>query len=196
MSGNHPVIMKLVWPALEYLDSYEAALKRGWGADNTRPAESGREELAKIALDPQQFVASLVDREAKGAKITLPDGSQVPRLPGYRKWLWDDEFCGSIGFRWQNGTEQLPEYCLGHIGYSVVPWKRRNGCATEALRQLLPDAIDLGLKYVELTTDPENEASRKVILANGGFFIGEFIEPAQYDSVPGHRYRIVLKSDT
>jgi predicted acetyltransferase len=188
--------MKLVWPALEYLDSYEAALKKGWGADNTRPKESGQEELAKISRDREQFVSSLVDREAKGAKITLPDGTQVPRLPGYRKWLWDGEFCGSIGFRWQAGTEKLPEYCLGHIGYSVVPWKQRKGYATQALRELLPDAIELGLKYVEITTDPSNEASGKVILANGGVFIGEFAKSAQYGFAAENRYRIVLRSDT
>jgi predicted acetyltransferase len=186
--------MKLIWPALEYLDSYQAALNRGWGADNMRPVESAHEELEKITRDRQQFVASLVDREARGPKITLPDGSQVPRLPGYRKWLWDGEFCGSIGFRWQKGTEALPEYCLGHIGYSVVPWKQRRGYATEALRQLLPDAVALGLKYVELATDPENEASRKVIVTNGGQLSGEFIKTAQYGSSPGLRYRIVLRN--
>jgi predicted acetyltransferase len=185
--------MNLVWPAIEYLDSYEEALKRGWGADNTRPAESAREELEKIQKDRHKFVTSLVDREAKGAKITLPDGSQVPRLPGYRKWLWDGEFCGSIGFRWQAGSEALPEYCLGHIGYSVVPWKRQRGYATQALRQLLPDAVELGMRYVELTVTPGNEASRKVIEGNGGELIGEFIETAQYGSAVALRYRINLK---
>ena len=192
MPENRGANMRLVWPALDYLDGYEAALRRGWGADNTRPIESGREELEKIEHDRQRFVAGLVDREALGAPITLPDGSQVPRLPGYRKWLWDGEFCGSIGFRWQYGTEALPEYCLGHIGYSVVPWKQRNGYATEALRQLLPDAAALGLKYVELTTEPENEISQRVIVANGGQRVGEFVTSAQYGFTPELRYRIVL----
>ena len=70
-------------------------------------------------------MALLDDREAKRGPVTLPDGSQVPRLPGYRRWMWDGEFCGSIGFRWQPGTSALPPYVLGHIGYSVVPWKQR-----------------------------------------------------------------------
>jgi hypothetical protein len=91
--------MNLVWPALEYLDSYEAALRQGWGPDNTRALESAREELAKIMQDRQLFVASLVDREAKGTKVTLSDGNQVPRLPGYRKWLWDGEFCLALRYR-------------------------------------------------------------------------------------------------
>jgi predicted acetyltransferase len=187
--------MKLVWPALEYLDSYQSALKQGWGADNTRPLESAHEELEKIASDPAQFVASLVDREARGASITLPDGSQVPRLPGYRKWMWDGEFCGSIGFRWQPGTEVLPEYCLGHIGYSVVAWKQRRGYATEALRQLLLEALALGMKYVVLTTDPGNVASQKVILAQGGYMTERFAETAHYGFKEALRFRIDLGFD-
>src|SRR5579862_7651629 len=82
--------------------------------------------------------------------------------------MWDDEFCGSIQLRWQTGTNDLPSYCLGHIGYSVVPWKQGRGYATQALRDLLPLAKERGLTYVHLTTDPDNIASQRVILANGG----------------------------
>src|SRR5690242_12260572 len=125
--------MELVIPAAEHLPSYVAALERGWSADNTRGLDAAREELALIAQDASAFVASQVDREAKGPPVTLPDGSKVNRLPGYRKWLWDGEFCGSIGFRWQPGTTDLPAHVLGHIGYAVVPWKQRRGYATRAL---------------------------------------------------------------
>ena len=37
-------------------------------------------------------LASLVDREASGDPIILPDGTKVSRLPGYRRWLWDGGF--------------------------------------------------------------------------------------------------------
>ena len=116
--------LQLVVPSLAHLDAYADALRRGWSPDNVRLAEAAREELEWIAEDRAAFVAMLEDREAKRGPITLPDGSQVPRLPGYRRWMWDGDFCGSIGFRWQPGTSALPAYCLGHIGYSVVPWKR------------------------------------------------------------------------
>src|SRR5437762_1173739 len=118
--------MELVWPATQYLSSYARALKYGFSPDNLRPEAIG-EELELIARDPEGFVAAQVDRDAKGPPITLPDGSLVPRLPGYHKWMWDGEFCGSIGFRWQPGTPELPPTCLGHIGYSVAPWKQRKG---------------------------------------------------------------------
>jgi len=150
------------------------------------------EELAKIKSDSSAFLVSLVDREAKGGPIMLPDGSKVPRLPGYRRWLWDGEFCGAIGFRWQRGTEALPAYCLGHIGYSVVPWKQRRGYATQALRLLLPEAAAEGLSYVEITTDPENIASQRVIEANGGKLVERFIKPEQFGATVGLRYRIGL----
>jgi predicted acetyltransferase len=184
--------MRLVFPALDYLPGYVAALERGWSPDNIRGASAAAEELARIGQDPGAFVASLVDTEARGAPITLPDGSRVPRLPGYRKWLWDGEFCGSIGLRWQKGSEELPPHCLGHIGYGVVPWKQRRGYATEALRQLLPEAKAAGLRYVEITTDPGNVASRRVIEGNAGVLVERFTEPEIFGGKPKLRFRIAL----
>src|ERR1044072_4502527 len=140
---------KLVWPAIEYLPSYVHALQQGWSPDNLRPEAAG-EQLERIATDPALFFSQQVDREAKGPRVILPDGKTVPRLPGYVQWMWDGEFCGSINFRWQPGTTELPSYCPGHIGYSVVPWKRRRGYATRALKLLLSQAITEELAYVEI----------------------------------------------
>jgi len=113
--------MKLVWPSREHLPSYVAALTRGWSADNIRGDVAAQEELERIAANPDAFLASLVDKDGTGGPITLPDGTTAPRLPGYRRWLWDGEFWGSIGLRWQRGAEALPPYYLRHIGYAVVP---------------------------------------------------------------------------
>ena len=186
--------MRLVWPAREYLPGYVTALERGWSPDNVRGQAASLEELAWIGRDADAFLGSLVDREGRGAPITMPDGTTVPRLPGYRRWMWDGEFCGSIGFRWQPGNEALPPYCLAHIGYSVVPWKQGRGYATRALRELLPEASAEGLHYVEITTDPHNVPSRRVIEKNGGVLVEEFVRPAPLGGSRGLRYRIQIDS--
>ena len=92
--------MQLVWPRAEHLPSYVAALEGGWSADNVRGAVAAQEELARIRQDPAGFITAQIDREARGGPVTLPDGSTVARIPGFRRWLWDDTgFCGVIGFR-------------------------------------------------------------------------------------------------
>jgi len=184
--------MQLVQGTREHLKSYVAALRTGWSADNVRGTAAAQEELEQIDADPDAFLASLYDPDAKGGAIKMPDGSTVMRLPGFRKWMWDGEFCGSIGFRWVPGTEELPSYVLGHIGYSVVPWKQCRGYATQAVRALLPEARARGLRYLEITTDPDNIASQRVILGAGGVLIGRFTEPPQYGGHEGLRFRIDL----
>ena len=186
------VTMQLLTPSLAALPGYVAALERGWSPDNIRGEAAAREELGQIAADAPSFVARQIDREAKGPPIKLPDGSTAQRLPGYRLWMWDDEFCGTIGFRWQPGTSALPPHVLGHIGYAVVPWKRGQGYATEALGLLLPLARAEGLAWVEITTDHDNVASQRVILANGGVLLGPYKRPPQYGETDGLRYRIAL----
>ena len=184
--------MQLVRPGSQHLASYVAALERGWSADNERGVEAAREELSRIQADAAAFLASMEDREAKGPPVTLPDGSAAERLPSFRRWLWDAEFCGSIGLRWQSGTPALPPHCLGHIGYGVVPWKQYRGYAKAALRLILPEAKAVGLPYVEITTDPDNIASQRVIKASGGIFIEHFIKPQQFGCKPGLRFRIMF----
>lgn len=183
--------MELVWPAAQYLSGYVHALEQGWSPDNLRP-QAAQDELERIAKDPARFLAEKVDREAKGPRIILADGSTVPRLPGYARWMWDGEFCGSISFRWQPGTTDLPPHCLGHIGYSVVPWKRQRGYATRALQLLLPEARDEGLSYVELIADADNIASQRVIEANEGKLIERFRKSAAHGGAESLRFHIRL----
>ncbi len=184
--------MQLVVPSLARLDAYADALKRGWSPDNIRLEKAAAEHLALIEKDAAAFIAHTDDREGLGDPITLPDGSQVPRLPGYVRWMWDGEFCGQIGFRWQHGTSALPSHCLGHIGYAVVPWKRRRGYATRALALLLPEVRREGLDYVELTAEPDNTPSHKVITANGGVLVERFRADAAYGAKEELRFRIRL----
>ena len=183
---------QLLEPGLAHLPAYTEALRRGWSPDNTRP-EAAAEELLEIDSDAESFLASLDDRDATGAPITLPDGSQVPRLPGYHRWMWDGDFCGEISFRWQPGTTALPPHCLGHVGYSVVPWKRRRRYATRALALMLEEVALEGLPYVELSTTPDNTASQRVIEANGGWMVERFRKLDAHGGAEGLRFRIDVK---
>ena len=188
--SRSPVQLKR--PSIDLLPSYVAALKAGWSPDNVLGKLAADRHLAAINQDPHGFVDSLHDPEARGAPIVWLDGGTVPRLPGYVRWIWDGEFCGSIGFRWAPGGAELPAHVLGHIGYAVVPWKRGRGYATQALGVVLIEARARGLTYVELTTDPGNIPSQRVILNNGGELVGPFQKPEQFGGGNGLRFRIFV----
>jgi predicted acetyltransferase len=175
-------MIELVRPALEHLPSYIRALQSGWIPNEMRP-ESASEALEKISQDKAEFIHWLND-SSPGQTIPLPDGTLVPRLPFMTRWLWDGEFCGSIQFRWQEQdgrvVDDLPDYCLGHIGYSVVPWKQRQGIATQALSLMLPIAREQGIRVIQISTQPMNRASQRVIEANGGQFTKAVKPPVFY----------------
>lgn len=184
--------MQLIRPTVENLESYRAGLARSLETGTEKNPEYVEDQLKKIAADPMKFIEFQDDPEALGGDVPLPDGSFVPRLPGFSRWIWDGEVCGSINFRWQKGTAELPDYCLGHIGYGVFAWKQGRGYATKALRQVLVEAVNTGLPFVELVTDPENLVSQKVILANGGVLHEKFTVVEARGGGEALRYRINL----
>ncbi len=184
--------LEIVAPTLGRLPAFVDALRRGWSPDNTRHDEAIRDHLHRIERDPARFIAEQDDPEARGGDITLPDGTRVPRLPGFHMWMWDGDFCGVIGARWQPGTAALPQHCLGHVGYSVVPWKRRRGYATEALRLILPRLRAVGLPFIDLTTNADNLPSQRVIVLNGGRLVRPFVKPEAYGGGEGLLFRLDL----
>jgi len=184
----------LVPPSRERLPAYISALERGFALDYRRGEAAAREELARVIADPSGFIAAQTDRQGTG-EVTLPDGSAAKRIPGFRLWIWDGELAGVISLRWLPGTPALPPHVLGHIGYVVAPWKRSRGYAKAALREMLTFARAEGLPHVEITTDPENVASRRVIEANGGVLVETFTKPAAYGGTPGLRFRIALVAE-
>jgi predicted acetyltransferase len=85
-------------------------------------------------------------------------------------WAEGDQVLGRLAIR-HRLTPAL-EQAGGHIGYDVRPSARRRGHATAMLAAALPLARELGIRQALLTCDDTNVASRRVIEANGGRFIG------------------------
>jgi predicted acetyltransferase len=177
---------QLVTPDHSHLWSYAAALRTGWSPNNVRNVAA--EQLAEIEANPDMFLRDLV---ALDGTVTLPDGSVRQRLPQILRWIWDGAYAGTISLRWQPGSDDLPPHVLGHIGYAVVPWKRGHGYARQALAEMLLEARNVGLRSVELTTDPANLASIRVIEGVGGRFVEEFVS-MEYGGASKLRYRIGL----
>ncbi|MDP1851189.1 MAG: GNAT family N-acetyltransferase [Candidatus Planktophila sp.] len=184
--------MEIVRPEERYLESYKNALIQSISSGTAAYLDRAERELLEIEADPLSFLAEQEDPNALGPDVKLPDGSLVPRLPGITRWMWDGQVSGEINFRWKVGTTDLPPHCLGHIGYEVFSWKRNKGYASEALRQILPEAIKLGMPFVELTTDVDNSISQKVIKNNGGILHEKFVKPAAHGGTDGLRFRIYL----
>ncbi|MBV8594212.1 MAG: hypothetical protein JOZ27_07930 [Caulobacteraceae bacterium] len=182
----------LIKADLERLPSLADALRRGYSPDNMRGAEAARELLRQIDRDPAAVVAGSDDLEGRLPPIELKDGSRVPRLPSFHRWMWDGEFCGMLGARWPADLGPLPDHVPGHVGYSVVEWKRGRGYATRGLALLLPEIKAIGLAFVDLTTDLDNIPSQKVIQANGGRFLGREPRPDAHGGGDCLRWRIDL----
>lgn len=78
----------------------------------------------------------------------------------------------------------------GHVGYSVRPSERRKGYATRMLAKAKDYLSSFGFSEINVSCLPENEASRRTILANGG----EYLETVylESDHVNLERYLIKL----
>jgi len=165
-----PPTLRLAAPSLVALPQYEAALAAGWSPDTERDVSA--EQLMRLRKSRNAFLASLT---RQGGTLLLASGEEVPRLPTRLFWLDDGDFCGVADFRYVAGSDALPDYVPGHIGYAVVPWKRRRGYATRALALVLDIARQQGMRRVEITCDHDNDASRRVIEKNGGIYIRNWI---------------------
>lgn len=87
-------------------------------------------------------------------------------------------------------NQQMREI-TGHVGYSVRPSERRKGYATQMLERAKDYLSSFGFSEIYVSCLPENEASRRTILANGG----EYIETVclEADKVDLERYVIKLE---
>ena len=130
--------------------------------------DSGIEMYQRAIEDPQKYLASLVARKSATC-VELPEG-WLPSTTYY--CVEDGKVLGAIRVR--SGTNDWVENVIGHIGYETRPSARGKGVAKHLLSWVVNHAID---ERAIVTCDVNNSASRKVIEACGGLFLGEHEEP-------------------
>ena len=152
-----------------YLDALEELAAEGNShyLDLVLPAEPG---FPGVSYTVQTLADPATFEEFCGYTAALAD-EHTPRPSGWvvGTYLWmvdGDTVVGRISLR-HSLTPWLLEVG-GHIGYAVRPSARRRGYATAALTQMCGIAAELGIDPALVTCDDDNQASRRVIEANGG----------------------------
>jgi predicted acetyltransferase len=141
---------RLTWPTTAVRDSYLAG-ERADAEARGRPLDW----LEPATEDFELFVA-----QRRGLRTRW-------HVPSTIYWYVSGEhYLGTLVIR----HELTPELAGagGNIGYHIVPPWRGQGHGTRMLAAGLVECRRLGLERVLLTCAPGNEASRRVILANGG----------------------------
>ncbi len=84
-------------------------------------------------------------------------------------------------------SERMAKF-TGQVGYAVRPSERRKGYAKKMLAKAADFLSTFGYREIYVSCEPENEGSRRTILANGG----EYVEQVylEEDGVYLERYRI------
>ncbi len=187
--------IRVIAPTLRDLPAYRDALVRGWLPYASAQESLRLSELMRIDADAPAFIAAQDAPSGAPPDVMTPDGSVFKRIPSFRRWIFDgDVFSGALSFRWLPGTTELPRHVLGHIGYTLVPWQRGAGRMAAALRLFLNEARALGFPHVEITCDPDNIASKRVIISCGGKSVGGVEQPVDrgYGYPPQLEFRIDL----
>ncbi len=162
----------LAEPQAAMLESYASALHRDWSPEAA--CDGATAQLAAIEADAKSFIWGLSDLAGARAQ---GDGRTMDQRPVLTRWMWDGEFCGCISIRSSDAAAALPPG-LSHpvgaqIGFAVVPWKRKHGYASRALRLVLDEVRELGLMFVEFEVAADNAAARIVVERNDGQRTGQ-----------------------
>ena len=169
--------LRLVRPTRELQDEFMAMLHE-YRAANDKWFER------EIGLDDDDFDLYLQHLQ-DGARGIVYNGM----VPWTALWLVNESntIFGVVSLR-----HHLNDYLRfqgGHIGYTIRPSQRRRGHGSAILALALEEARTLQLERVLLTCDPQNIASARIIVKNGGVF--EFDEDPE-PRMPVSRYWINL----
>ena len=156
---------ELVLPTPSVRESFLQAIDEfvAEGAENSQTA-AWIEFNAPGWHDPDTFEVFVEAVKADALLETPRPGWHVPCTTLW--WVDGHDYLGRLAIR-----HELNDFLLdvgGHIGYDVRPTRRREGHATEMLRQARPWALALGIDPALVTCDVDNVGSVRVIEAAGG----------------------------
>lgn len=150
--------MKLVNPKVKYKASYLELVKAA--KTNGDISEMGNAYRENENFD--EMIKRLKDR-TQGKNIAKLD------VPSSMKWIIENgEVVGTIDLRHLLNKNYFER--LGHIAYYIHPQKRNRGYATKALNLAIKWYKKMPINKILITCYSDNEASKKVILNNGGIF--------------------------
>lgn len=176
----------LIEPCMRYADQIsayrDAFLAAGDSFDGTLSL--------KRMSDPKEWVDYCIEW-GNPARFEGKDIVHGTELMCIRKC--DDKLVGMIQV--QLIPEGNPMAAVGHIGYSVLPVERCKGYAKWMLKKAC-EFLNYAYKVPNavISVLPENEASRRTILANGGVYKDRVFLEA--DQVMLDRYEIEFKKDS
>lgn len=128
------------------------------------PADENGFINGAYGMDYPAFQAWLLKSDRSAKQTELEDGWRVPSTIF---WLYVDGRPVGIGKLRHFLTDALRE-SGGHIGCTIAPEERGKRYGTVLLRALLDRAREMGINRALVTIRPENAASLKMALKNGG----------------------------
>jgi predicted acetyltransferase len=146
--------VKLVLPSAEYEDSYRGYIR-----------ELGDEERYPFPLDfdHTDFSQLLAKLESFKKGVGIPEGF----VPSTTYWLIEEgELVGVSNLR--HYLNDRIKHAGGHIGLGVRPSRRGERLGYLLMRLTIEKAVEHGIRQVHIHCHKHNEASARMIIANGG----------------------------
>lgn len=162
---------KLVRPAVEYKDSYIAALKEY--------QDEGRCRYLNIPMTSADFGAYVESMRHERNHPHQPYQEWVEPVPETVLWfVKNDEYLGTVEIRHRLNWHL--ERWGGHIHFIIRPSIRGKGFGKKLLLKTIPVASYLGIGKALVTVDPANAAAIHVVESCGGTFEKELSETDQF----------------
>lgn len=160
--------VKLIKPTIELENEYLDMIKE-WRAIENRLTPW------VLGFDASDFPALIKNLENCSKGIGLKEGM----VEHSTYWLVNDDnrVLGAVNIRHRLNEKLLQG--SGHIGYGIRPSERQKGNASEALKQALDIAKNMGIDRALVVCDKNNIASAKTIQKNGGVMENEALDDGE-----------------